>query len=250
MDVPVLSDLCTSFMEKTASKLELISRYFTDFSPLQWQQLSALDDLYKEWNSRINLISRKDIDDLYERHVLHSLSIAAVFEFKKGDEVIDIGTGGGFPGIPLAIFFPDAHFHLVDSIGKKIKVVDAIAGSLGLTNISTQQIRVEEIRGRKFDCAVSRAVAPLKELWTWSKPLLRKKGNEPIAAEEKKINDAENRKQAAVNGLICLKGGDLSREMAESGSRPNTLEIYNIFPEKYFREKFIVFVPFATAKKR
>jgi len=225
-------------MEKTSSRLELISRYFMDFSPQQWQQLSALDNLYKEWNSRINLISRKDIDELYERHVLHSLSIAAVFEFKKGDEIIDIGTGGGFPGIPLAIFFPDTHFHLVDSIGKKIKVVDAIAGSLGLANVSTQQIRVEEIRGRKFDCVVSRAVAPLKELWSWSKPLLRKK------------TDNNSGEQHLVNGLICLKGGDLSREIAESRSHPRITEIFDIFPEDYFREKFIVYVPYGTAKKR
>jgi len=217
---------------------QIILKYFPDLAREQVRQFTLLKDLYAEWNSKINVISRKDIDELYERHVLHSLSIAAVFEFKKGDEIIDIGTGGGFPGIPLAIFFPDAHFHLVDSIGKKIKVVDAIAGSLGLSNVSTQQIRVEEIRGRKFDCVVSRAVAPLKELWSWSKLLLRKK------------NDNNSGEQPLVNGLICLKGGDLSREIAESGSHPQVTEIHDIFPEDYFREKFLVYVPYGTAKKR
>ena len=120
------------------------------------------------------LISRKDIDSLYEKHILHSLAIAAAFDFQPDMEVIDIGTGGGFPGIPLAIFFPDTQFHLVDSIGKKIKVIDAIAAAIGLTNVTTRHIRAEEIKDRKFDTAVSRAVAPLKDLWTWSRPLLRK----------------------------------------------------------------------------
>src|SRR5882672_9645671 len=138
-------------MEKTQSRLELITKYFTDFTPVQLQQLAALDELYREWNSKINVISRKDIDSLYEKHVLHSLSIAVAFDFKKGNEIIDIGTGGGFPGIPLAIFFPEVHFHLVDSIGKKIKVVEAVAAGIGLTNVTTEHIRAEEIKKRKFD---------------------------------------------------------------------------------------------------
>ena len=220
-------------MEKTTAKLELITKYFTDFSDVQLQQFALLEGLYKEWNSKINVISRKDIDSLYEKHILHSLSIAAVFDFKKGDEIIDIGTGGGFPGIPLAIFFPDIHFHLVDSIGKKIKVVDAIAAEINLANLTTEHIRAEDIKKRKFDCVVSRAVAPLKELWQWSKPLLRKK------MERREPDNNE----VIANGLICLKGGDLANEISESGCRPRMMEIYDIFPEEYFHEKFIVHVP-------
>ena len=154
--------------------MQIILKYFSDFSPGQLKQIAALESLYNDWNNKINVISRKDIEGLYEKHVLHSLSVAAVFSFETGMEILDIGTGGGFPGIPLAIYFPDVKFHLVDSIAKKLKVVNAIAGELGLKNISTEHIRVEEIKNRKFDFVVSRAVAPLKELWKWSKPLLKK----------------------------------------------------------------------------
>ncbi len=155
--------------------MEIILKYFADFSPVQLDQLTALESLYKEWNEKINVISRKDIEGLYEKHVLHSLSIAAAFEFSAGSEIIDLGTGGGFPGIPLAIFFPEVKFHLVDSIAKKLKVVEAVAENAGLKNITTQHTRVEEIKGKKFDFVVSRAVAPLKDLWNWSKPLLKSK---------------------------------------------------------------------------
>ena len=191
--------------------------------------------MYREWNERINVISRKDIDGLYEKHLLHSLSIAAAFTFPAGYEVIDIGTGGGFPGIPLAIFFPDTRFHLVDSIGKKIKVVDAIAAAIGLQNITTQHIRAEEIKNKKFDVAVSRAVAPLAELWSWSKPLLRRKEilGMPSAVDE----------QVVPRGLVCLKGGDLASEISGSGTRPRMMEIHEIFPIEYFRERFILYVP-------
>jgi len=233
-------------MEKTETRLELITKYFTDFSPIQLQQLAALDDLYREWNNKINVISRKDIDGLYEKHILHSLSIAAAFEFKKGNEIIDIGTGGGFPGIPLAIFFPDLHFHLVDSIGKKIKVVEAIAAAIGLSNLTTQHIRVEEIKKRQFDCAVSRAVAPLKELWAWSKPLLRKKDDSWQLEDNMKNKKTRSPHQHPGNGLICLKGGDLTKEISESGTRPRIMEIYDILPETYFREKFIVYIPYSN----
>ena len=160
-------------MEKTKDKLEVILKYFADFTPAQLKQLEQLDSLYQEWNTAINVISRKDIDSLYEKHVLHSLAIAAWFDFSPGIEIIDIGTGGGFPGIPLAIFFPEVKFHLVDSIGKKLKVVNAVADAIGLQNITTFHGRAEEIKSRKFDFAVTRAVAPLKDLWNLSKPLLR-----------------------------------------------------------------------------
>ena len=213
-------------MEKTPAGLEVVLQYFADFTPGQLQQLSALDELYREWNAKINVISRKDIDSLYQKHVLHSLAIAAAFSFNPGMDVIDIGTGGGFPGIPLAIFFPATRFHLVDSIGKKIKVVEAVSAGIGLTNITTRHCRAEEIKDRKFDLAVSRAVAPLKELWTWARPLLRKPA------------------PGAPSGLICLKGGDLSAEIAESSSRPRILEIHDLFPLDYFREKFLLQIPF------
>src|ERR1700731_2838097 len=142
-------------MEKTTANLELISKYFPRLSPRQLEQMAALEELYKDWNSKINIISRKDIDNIYLNHVLHSLSIAAAFKFENGTEILDIGTGGGFPGIPLAIFFPASRFHLVDSIGKKIKVVEVIAAAVGLTNLSAEHTRAEKITKKKFDAAVS-----------------------------------------------------------------------------------------------
>src|SRR4028119_285592 len=137
--------------------MEVILKYFSDFNERQLQKLDALGELYKDWNSKINVISRKDIDSLYLKHILHSLSIAAVSEFQPGTQIIDIGTGGGFPGIPLAIFFPEVQFHLVDSIAKKLKVIDGVAEAVGLTNITTQHTRAEEIKNRQFDFVVSRA---------------------------------------------------------------------------------------------
>jgi 16S rRNA (guanine527-N7)-methyltransferase len=225
-------------MEKAPKNLELITTYFSDFTERQLEQFDALKDLYTEWNSKINVISRKDIDSLYQKHVLHSLSIAAVFEWKAGMEVIDIGTGGGFPGIPLAIFFPKTNFHLVDSIGKKIKVVQEVKESLGLHNVTTQHTRAEDIKNRRFDTAVSRAVAPLKELLVWSRPLLKKKPSQAIAASP----SPERTHEQSVHGLICLKGGDLAQEILESNSRPLSIEIYNLFKEEYFKEKYILFV--------
>src|SRR5689334_23674522 len=165
LDVFLLYHLCTCPLEKTKEDLELmidvLTKYFSDFTPKQIEQFSALEELYKEWNAKINVISRKDIDSLYEKHVLHSLSIAAVFDFPAGMEIIDIGTGGGFPGVPLAIFFPEVKFHLVDSINKKLKIIEAVKEAIGLPNVTTQHIRAEEIKNKKFDFAVSRAVAPL-----------------------------------------------------------------------------------------
>lgn len=220
-------------MEKTKKKLELgtmeiILKYFSDFTEQQLEQFVMLSSLYKEWNEKINVISRKDIDSLYEKHVLHSLSIAAAFDFTANSEVVDLGTGGGFPGIPLAIFFPEVHFHMVDSIAKKLKVVEAIAADIGLNNITTQHTRIEEIRNKKFDYVVSRAVAPLKDLWKWSKPLLKNKST---------------MESTLPTGLICLKGGDLAAEIHESGTRPRVIEITDLFSEESFKEKFLLFVP-------
>lgn len=204
----------------------LILKYFSDFTPKQIEQFTALGPLYEDWNSKINVISRKDMEGLYEKHILHSLSIAAAFEFEPGNKIIDIGTGGGFPGIPLAIFFPEVEFLLVDSIAKKIKVVNEIATATGLENVTVLHKRVEEIKNQKFDFAISRAVAPLKELWRWSKPLLNKK------------------KQSLQNpGLICLKGGDLAQEISDSGLRPRMIEISQIFNEPYFSEKYLLHIP-------
>jgi len=218
--------------------MDIILKYFTDFTAQQVGQLAALKDLYSDWNEKINVISRKDIEGLYEKHVLHSLSIAAVVELSPGMDVIDIGTGGGFPGIPLAILFPDVRFHLVDSIGKKLKVVQAVAGAIQLKNVTTRHIRAEEIKDRKFDLAVSRAVAPLKDLWTWSRPLLRK-------SSALKQDDKSRSSGAAIHepGLICLKGGDLNAEIQESNTRPRIYEIDPIFPEPFFKDKFLLFVP-------
>ncbi|HRP56865.1 16S rRNA (guanine(527)-N(7))-methyltransferase RsmG [Agriterribacter sp.] len=213
-------------MEEAPGNLEVITRYFTDFSGLQISRFIALDRVYKEWNEKINVISRKDIDSLYEKHVLHSLAIASVFKFATGSEIIDIGTGGGFPGIPLAIAFPDVQFHLVDSIGKKLKVVNEVVQALQLKNVTTQHIRAEEIKNRKFDFAVSRAVASLKNLWQWSRPLLSNK----------------KKTEGFKNGLICMKGGDLTQEIHESGLKPHIREISGLFKEPFFREKYLLYI--------
>lgn len=206
--------------------MDIVLKYFSDFTPTQLDQFKQLGPLYKEWNEKINVISRKDIDSLYEKHVLHSLAIAAVFDIPPGSEVIDLGTGGGFPGIPLAIYFPEVKFHLVDSIGKKIKVVNAVAESLQLKNVSTQHSRAEEIQHRQFDAVVSRAVAPLKDLLNWSRHLIRKP-----------------KPSATFNGLVCLKGGDLAQEIYESGKKPYITDIFDLFPEEYFKDKFVLQVP-------
>ena len=210
--------------------MEIVKKYFADFSETQLKQFAALKELYTEWNTKINVISRKDIDNFYEHHVLHSLAIAAEFEFPAGMEVMDLGCGGGFPGIPLAIFFPDCNFLLADSINKKLKVASEIAGAIGLKNVSTRHSRAEDIKDRKFDAVVSRAVAPLKDLWQWSRPLLRKT----------RMPDKDN---ANPNGLICLKGGDLTREIFESGCKPAIWEVEKIFPEAFFNEKYLLYVP-------
>lgn len=209
--------------------MDIILKYFADFTEDQLSQLRLLEPLYKEWNEKINVISRKDIDSLYEKHVLHSLAIAVLCPFDDGAEIIDIGTGGGFPGIPLAIFFPKVKFHLVDSIGKKIKVVEEVVKACGLKNVTVFNGRAEEIKNRTFDYAVSRAVAPLGDLWKWIKPAIR----------------PGQRSDELPNGLLCLKGGDLTKEINESGLKKivQAWDVHDIFPEPAFEEKFLIYVP-------
>ncbi len=209
--------------------MDIILKYFDDFTEHQLEQFRRLDALYKEWNEKINVISRKDIDSLYEKHVLHSLAIAAICNFEDGAQVVDIGTGGGFPGIPLAIFFPEVEFLLSDSIGKKIKVVQEVASAIGLKNVTAVHSRVEEIKGRTFDYAVSRAVAPLGQLWEWISPLIR----------------SGQKSEDLPAGLICLKGGDLEKEIDDSGLAAvvQAWSVHDIFPEPSFEEKFLIYVP-------
>ncbi len=206
--------------------MQQILQYFSGFTNKQLAQFTALKPVYEEWNSKINVISRKDIDSLYLNHVLHSLAIAATIDFKPGTQIIDIGTGGGFPGVPLAIFFPEVEFLLVDSIAKKLKVINAVVQETGLLNVNTLHTRAEDIKNQQFDFVLSRAVAPLKDLWFWGAKLLRRGGKSSVA-----------------NGLVCLKGGDLAAEISESGLKPNVVNIHSIFPEPYFEEKYLLHVP-------
>ncbi|GAB3358173.1 16S rRNA (guanine(527)-N(7))-methyltransferase RsmG [Arachidicoccus ginsenosidivorans] len=205
--------------------VDILQQYFSGFTQQQIHQFEALGKLYPEWNEKINVISRKDIDSLYTRHILHSLSIAAIIEFKPGTQIIDIGCGGGLPGIPLAIFFPEVSFHLVDSINKKLTVVREISAAIGLKNITVEHTRAEQIRDRQFDFVVSRAVTTLKNLWQWGKPLIRK-----------------GKENELPNGLICLKGGDLAEEISQSGLRPHIYKLDDIFDEEIFEDKFLLHV--------
>jgi len=205
--------------------IELLNKYFPALTQTQLSQFQQLLPLYKEWNEKINVISRKDIDQLYERHVLHSLGIAKVISFTDGASVIDAGTGGGFPGIPLAIFFPEVKFHLVDSIGKKIRVVNEISSALNLKNVTAEQERAENIKG-KFDYAVSRAVAPLPEMMQWLRPLIRK-----------------GEKGSLSNGFLFLKGGELTDEITQSKEKVKVFGLKDFFEEEYFSEKKILYIP-------
>lgn len=209
--------------------MDIISKYFADFSDKQNAQFRQLEGLYREWNEKINVISRKDIDALYEKHILHSLAIAVLCNFDNGAEVVDIGTGGGFPGVPLAIFFPDVQFTLVDSIGKKIRVVEEVVQATGLQNVTAVHGRVEELQGKMFDYAVSRAVAPLGDLWRWINSRIR----------------PGQKSDEFPNGLICLKGGDLTKEIRESGLKKivQAWDVSNIFPESAFENKYVLYVP-------
>jgi 16S rRNA (guanine527-N7)-methyltransferase len=207
--------------------MEVLHKYFSGFSEIQVEQFSGLIKIYSEWNEKINVISRKDMDNFYVHHVLHSLAIASQFTFHKNARVLDLGTGGGFPGIPLAIMFPDVTFQLADSINKKLTVVNAVADELGIHNINTTHGRAEDIRNIKFDVVVSRAVASLNDLWKWSRPLI-------------KINKKNTEEP---NGLICLKGGDLTAEIAQSTCKPYVWEIEKLFTEEYFKRKFLLYQP-------
>jgi len=204
---------------------DLIFHYFPDLSEIQKAQFTKLFDLYKEWNNKINVISRKDIDNLYINHVLHSLGIAKVTSFKPGTKILDVGTGGGFPGIPLAILFPDTQFHLVDSIGKKITVVNNVAEGLGLQNVKGEQIRAEQIKG-EYDFIVSRAVTRIKEFYGWINRKVKKESRHTL-----------------YNGILYLKGGDLDEELAEL-KRPYSLySLSDYFQEEFFETKKVVYVP-------
>ena len=204
--------------------MDIILKYFPNLSEVQQQQFAALYDLYIDWNSKINVISRKDITNLYEHHVLHSLGIAKVMQFRLETTVMDLGTGGGFPGIPLAILFPETHFHLVDSIGKKVKVATEIANAIGLKNVTTRHCRVEEEK-QLFDFVVSRAVMPLTDLLK----IIRK-------------NIKKEQHNALPNGLICLKGGELEREVMPVKHQTLMYDLKDYFEEEFFETKKVVYV--------
>lgn len=204
--------------------MEILKKYF-HLTETQERQFAALGDLYPEWNAKINVISRKDIDNLYEHHILHSMAIAKVINFQPGSTVMDIGTGGGFPGIPLAILFPDVHFTLIDSIGKKIRVAQEVATAIGLENVEIKQLRAEEEKG-KYDFIVSRAVMPLGDL----KKLIQK-------------NISKTQRNAMPNGLIVLKGGELQAEIFPFRNIVEVQDIYTLMPEEFFKTKKVIYLP-------
>jgi 16S rRNA (guanine527-N7)-methyltransferase len=207
--------------------MEQILKYFPDLTEIQIEQFKALYPLYEEWNAKINVVSRKDFEHLYEHHILHSLAITKVMKFKESSDVLDLGTGGGFPGIPLAILFPEVNFTLVDSIGKKILVVNEVANALGLKNVKAIHGRVEDIKNQKFDFVVSRAVAQLSELIRWSRKLLK----------TKHIN-------ILPNGWLLLKGGNLNEEIKVVAKREYVEKhpITKYFKQPFFEEKFVIYV--------
>lgn len=204
--------------------IELIEKYFPSLTELQKEQYAALGTLYPEWNAKINVISRKDIDNLYTHHILHSLGVAQVLRFTQGTSIVDVGTGGGFPGIPLAIMFPECRFHLIDRIGKKVKVATEIATAIGLENVTFRHAGIEEEK-QQFDFAVSRAVMPLPDLVK----LVRK-------------NISPKQHNAMANGLLCLKGGNLEGEIAPLRKRTLEFDLATYFKEEYFDTKKVIYV--------
>lgn len=205
--------------------MEEILKYFTYLTDKQKQQFAALFDLYKNWNEKINVISRKDIDNLYLHHVLHSLAIAKAVSFRPGTRILDFGTGGGFPGIPLAILFPETQFKMIDGTGKKIRVVNEVATAIGLENVEAVHLRGEEEKG-KYDFVVSRAVMPLPDLMK----IVKK-------------NVGKEQRNSLPNGVICLKGGNVEGEMRPFKKIAEATEITNWFDEDWFKEKFVIYVP-------
>ena len=205
--------------------MELIQKYFENLSDDQVRQFSKLEEIYNEWNQKINVISRKDFENFYERHVLHSLAIAKIIKFRPGTKVLDIGTGGGFPGIPLAILFPETNFLLVDSIGKKIKVVNGVVESIGLKNALGKHMNCKEVK-EQFDFVVSRAVASFPKFV----PLVQGK------FKQKQINSLQN-------GIIYLKGGDLSKELKDFRKKAVLYPIFDYFKEGFFETKYVVYFP-------
>ncbi|MGK7392065.1 MAG: 16S rRNA (guanine(527)-N(7))-methyltransferase RsmG [Candidatus Cyclobacteriaceae bacterium M2_1C_046] len=203
---------------------QLIIKYFGSLTEKQQKQFAELKPLYEDWNSKINVISRKDMDHFYERHVLHSLGIAKVISFRPATTVLDVGTGGGFPGIPLAILFPEVHFHLIDSIGKKIKIVEEIAYALKLTNVAATQVRAEHVTA-KYDFVVSRAVTRMKPFYEWVKNSIKEEG----------FNDLPN-------GILYLKGGDLKAELKEAKKKYTLYELSEFFNEEFFQTKKTVHI--------
>lgn len=204
--------------------MEILLKYFDSLSELQISQFEQLKDLYSEWNEKINVVSRKDIDELYLRHVLHSLGIAKVMKFQAGSRILDVGTGGGFPGIPLAILFPECEFLLVDSIGKKIKVVNGVADALSLTNLKAVHMRAEKVEG-KFDFIVSRAVTQMPDFVKWVKTKIAKKQHNELK-----------------NGILYLKGGDLTQELS-SFLNATLYDLKDYFEEDFFETKKVVHLP-------
>ncbi len=209
---------------KTELNMELITKYFPDLTNVQLDQFALLEELYLDWNSKINVISRKDMEHFYERHVLHSLGIAKVIQFTHGAYVLDVGTGGGFPGIPLAILFPETKFLLVDSIGKKIKVVQEVAEAAGIKNVEAIQARAEDVKG-KFDFVVSRAVTALPDFIKWVESKIKR----------------ENR-NSIQNGILYLKGGDLENELAPLKNKYQVINLSSYFEEDFFETKKVVHV--------
>lgn len=212
-------------MDVNVRGADLIFTYFPNLTERQKEQFSKLLPLYRDWNAKINVISRKDIENLYVNHVLHSLAIAKFTYFNPGAEILDVGTGGGFPGIPLAILFPETRFHLVDSIGKKITVVKNVAEGIGLKNVCAEQIRAEQVKG-EYDFIVSRAVTRLKEFYGWVHRKARKQSTHPL-----------------YNGILYLKGGDLDEELAELKKPHQIFELTTVFREEYFDTKKLIYVP-------